>query len=258
LSLSDLSADVGWIFDLTGRSQLIANLAHGFRAPNIFDMGTLGERPGNRFNIPNSALDSEHVTQFDVGIRGGTEKSRLELVFYWLHYKDRITSVLTGAQTIDGRDIVQSQNLAEADIWGVEAAAVVEIGESLSLDAIINYARGEEKEARSSAVPADRIPPLNGRIGLRYEASETLTIEPFVVFADSQSRLSPRDIRDVRIDPNGTSGWLSANIRAFWQPDERWSISAGLENLFDEQYRHHGSGIDAVGRSLSVSFQATW
>ena len=258
LSLSDLSADVGWIFDLTGRSQLVANLAHGFRAPNIFDMGTLGERPGNRFNIPNSALDSEHVTQFDVGIRGGTDKSRLELVFYWLHYKDRITSVLTGAQTIDGRDIVQSQNLAEADIWGVEAAAVVEIGESLSLDAIINYARGEEKEAGSSAVPADRIPPLNGRIGLRYEASETLTIEPFVVFADSQSRLSPRDIRDVRIDPNGTSGWLSANIRAFWQPDERWSISAGLENLFDEQYRHHGSGIDAVGRSLSVSFQATW
>ncbi len=258
LNLNDVSADLGWIFALSDRSQLIGNIAHGFRAPNIFDMGTLGERPGNRFNIPNVALDSEHVTQFDAGIRGSTDRTRTELVFYWLHYKDRITSVFTGAQTSDGRDIVQSQNLAEADIWGIEAAAVFEIRQDLSLDAIVNYARGEETEAGSSALPADRIPPLNGRVGLRYEPNETLTIEPFVVFADSQSRLSPRDIRDVRIDPNGTSGWLTANVRASWQPDDRWSITAGLENLFDEQYRHHGSGIDAVGRNLSVSFQATW
>ena len=258
LSLHDISADVGWIFGFSDRSQLVANIAHGFRAPNIFDMGTLGERPGNRFNIPNSALDSEHVTQFDVGIRRGTDKSRLELVFYWLHYKDRITSVLTGAQTPDGRDIVQSRNLAEADIWGIEAAAVIEVRGNLSFDAIVNFAHGEEKEAGSSALPADRIPPLNGRAGLRYEPNEALTIEPFIVFAGSQSRLSPRDIRDVRIDPNGTSGWLTANVRVSWQPDKRWSISAGLENLFDEQYRHHGSGIDAVGRNLIVSFKTTW
>ncbi len=258
LNLNDVSADLGWIFALSDRSQLIGNIAHGFRAPNIFDMGTLGERPGNRFNIPNVALDSEHVTKFDAGIRGSTDRTRTELVFYWLHYKDRITSVITGAQTSDGRDIVQSQNLAKADIWGIEAAAVFEIRQDLSLDAIVNYARGEEKEAGSSALPADRIPPLNGRAGLRYEPNETFTIEPFVVFADSQSRLSPRDIRDVRIDPNGTSGWLTANVRVSWQPDKRWSISAGLENLFDEQYRHHGSGIDAVGRNLSVSLEARW
>ena len=258
LSVNDLSADIGWIFDLSDRSQLIANIAHGFRAPNIFDMGTLGERPGNRFNIPNPALDSEHVTQFDVGIRGNSNRSRTELVFYWLHYKDRITSVLSGARTPDGRDIVQSRNLAEADIWGIEAAVAFAFRDNLELDAIVNFAHGEEKESGSSAVPADRIPPLNGRIGLRYEPNETITIEPSIVFADSQTRLSPRDIRDVRIDPNGTSGWLTANVRAAWQPDERWRFSASLENLFDEQYRHHGSGIDAVGRNLSVSLEARW
>lgn len=258
LSLDDLSADIGWIFGISDRTQFVANIAHGFRAPNIFDMGTLGERPGNRFNIPNSSLDSEHVTQFDAGIRGNTDRSRTELIVYRLHYKDRIKSVLTGMQTADGRDIVQSRNLAEADIWGIEAAAFLELGDNLALDAKINFSRGEEKEAGAASVLADRIPPLNGRLGLRYVPNEEWTFEPFIVFADSQTRLSPRDVRDVRIDPNGTSGWLTANIRAGWQPDERWRFSASLENLFDEQYRHHGSGIDAVGRNLSVSFQANW
>ncbi len=258
LSLNDLSVDVGWIFDISDRSQLVANIARGFRAPNIFDMGTLGERPGNRFNIPNPALDSEHVTQFDIGIRGSTDGYRTELILYGLHYQDRITSVLSGAQTPDGRDIVQSQNLAEADIWGIEAAAVFAFRDNLVIDAIVNFAHGEEKASGSSAVPADRIPPLNGRVGLRYQPNESLTIEPSIVFAASQTRLSPRDIRDVRIDPNGTSGWLTANIRASWQPDERWRISASLENLLDDQYRYHGSGIDAVGRNLSVSLEARW
>lgn len=258
LSLTDVSVDLGWIFELTDRTQIIANVAHGFRAPNIFDMGTLGERPGNRFNIPNLALDSEHVTQFDAGFRTQTDRARTELILYRLHYKDRITSALTGMQTPDGRDIVQSRNLAEADIWGLEAAATVELNKELALDAMINYSRGEEKDSGSPTVPADRIPPLNGRVGLRYVPDEAFTIEPFIVFADSQTRLSPRDIRDVRIDPNGTSGWLTANIRVTWQPDERWSISAGLDNIFDKQYRHHGSGLDAVGRNLIVSFETTW
>ena len=114
------------------------------------------------------------------------------------------------------------------------------------------------KEGLEPAVPADRIPPLNGRLGLRYVPNEAWSIEPFIVFADSQTRLSPRDIRDVRIDPNGTSGWLTANLLLSWQPDERWRINAAFENLFDKQYRHHGSGIDAVGRNLTVSFEASW
>ncbi len=257
LSLADISADIGWIFQVSDQAQLIANLAHGFRAPNIFDMGTLGERPGNRFNIPNPALDSEQVTQFDAGIRGHTDRLSTELIVYWLHYRDRITSVLTGAVTPDGRDIVQSQNLTEADIWGIEAAGSFALKPNLRLDTIVNFTRGEESVS-DGTVPADRIPPLNGRVGLRYEPNQLLTIEPYIVFADSQTRLSPRDIRDVRIDPTGTSGWLTANVRASWQPDERWRVTASLENLFDEQYRHHGSGIDAIGRNFAISFEARW
>lgn len=89
---------------------------------------------------------------------------------------------------------MQSQNLAVADIWGIEAAAVFKFRDDLVLNAIINFAHGREEEANSSTVSADRIPTLNGRVGLRYVPNESFTIEPFIVFADSQPRLSPGPI----------------------------------------------------------------
>ncbi|MEJ2275711.1 MAG: TonB-dependent receptor, partial [Woeseiaceae bacterium] len=40
-----LSADFGWIFDINEIWQVVANIGNGFRAPNIADIGTLGNRP---------------------------------------------------------------------------------------------------------------------------------------------------------------------------------------------------------------------
>jgi outer membrane receptor protein involved in Fe transport len=48
------------------------------------------------------------------------------------------------------------------------------------------------------------------------------------------------------------------NLRAGWQPSERWSLQVGLENLLDENYREHGSGIDAPGISANVGLRATF
>jgi outer membrane cobalamin receptor len=118
---NDISADLGWTFDLSGDTQLTANIGHGFRAPNVFDLGTLGERPGNRFNIPNPNLESESITQLDAGVRHRGERWDMDIVFFTLHYTDRIASILTGAITPDGRDVTQSQNVASADIHGIEA-----------------------------------------------------------------------------------------------------------------------------------------
>ena len=254
----DISADLGWIFDATDQTQFIANVGYGFRAPNVFDLGTLGERPGNRFNIPNSGLESERITQFDVGIRQHAGSFDLELMLFTLHYTDRIASVLTGAVTADGRDIVQSQNVASADIRGIEGSLHAIISPSLTLDLIVNYLRGEQTESDGSEGPADRIPPFNGRLSLRYQANSSLLIEPFLLFAGSQDRLSPRDLRDVRINPAGTPGWVTANIAATWEAGARWRARASIENILDKKLRLHGSGIDASGRNLLLSVHYTW
>lgn len=254
----DVSADIGWLFDLGDTIQLLANIGFGFRAPNVFDLGTLGERPGNRFNIPNPNLESEHITQFDVGLRRHGEKWNVDFTLFALHYTDRIASILTGAVTMDGRDIVQTRNVSSADIRGVEANLQAVLSDSLSLDLVINYLYGEQMEDDGTETPADRIPPLNGRMTLHYQVNDALQIEPYVLYAGSQDRLSQRDVQDVRINPAGTPGWLTANIAFAWRPDDHWQFTARFENLFDKRYRAHGSGIDATGRNLLLSLQYAW
>ena len=255
IDVSDTGADIGWLFDASETWQLVANLGIGFRAPNVFDVGALGERPGNRFNVPNTDLESEHVVQADFGVRYRSDDARVEVTLYKLDYEDRITSVLTGDVAPGGRDIVQSVNAAKASIYGLEAGADFTLSETLRGSAVLNYTRGEQRISGAGDEPADRIPPLTGSIGITFDPGRSYRIEGRLNFAAEQDRLSARDARDVRIDPNGTDGWATLDLHIAWDSVRDWQIGLGVDNLFDERYRVHGSGLDAPGRNAYVTLR---
>ncbi len=254
---TDISGDLGWIFDISERWHLVANVGLGFRAPNVFDLGTLGNRPGNRVNVPNTTLDSERVAQADFGVRYRTDRTRLDMMVYTLRYDDRITSVGTGDVTPEGRDIVQSVNAAESSIRGVEMGVDVRISDALSTRAVLNYTWGEQEVFGSDKEPADRIPPLNGNLVLSYDAG-AYRFENWIRFAASQERLSARDVRDSRIDPRGTPGWVVMGARLQREFATDWQLSFAADNLLDQRYRVHGSGLDAAGRNFILSARYTW
>jgi len=258
VDVTDTSGDVGWIFNANENWQIVANAGFGFRAPNVFDLGTLGNRPGNRFNIPNPDLDSERVVQVDAGVRYTGEGARFELMLYTLDYSDRITSVSTGDVTPEGRDIVQSVNAADSTIRGFEGGAGFDIGDTVSVDAVLNYTWSEQRVPGSPAEPGDRIPPLSGRLNVGYDAGGAIRLDAWLRFAGEQDRLSARDVRDSRIDPNGTSGWGILGARGTWDARGGWQFTLGIDNVFDKRYRVHGSGLDAPGRNLMVSVRKTW
>jgi outer membrane receptor protein involved in Fe transport len=258
VTVTDASGDIGWIFNAIDNWQLVANAGFGFRAPNVFDLGTLGDRPGNRFNIPNPALDSERVVQLDAGVRYSGDRARFEFMIYTLDYDDRITSVLTGDSTAEGRDIVQSVNAADSTIRGFEGGAGFDIGNAISVDAVVNYTWAEQRVSGLAAEAGDRIPPLSGRLNVSYDAGGVFRVDAWLRFAGEQDRLSARDVRDIRIDPNGTSGWGIAGLRGSWYFPADWQFTAGIDNIFDKRYRAHGSGLDAPGRNLMVSLRKTW
>jgi outer membrane receptor protein involved in Fe transport len=123
--------------------------------------------------------------------------------------------------------------------------------------AVLNHTWGEQKFAGQTEA-ADRIPPLSGRLNIAWDNGGALRVDAWARFADAQDRLSARDVRDVRIDPNGTAGWGIIGASATWQPDTAWTLSVGVDNLLDKRYRNHGSGLDAPGRNLSVSVRRVW
>jgi outer membrane receptor protein involved in Fe transport len=96
-----------------------------------------------------------------------------------------------------------------------------------------------------------RIPPLNGRLGLRYQPYKQWFNSIEWQCASKQDRLAAGDKSDPRIPKGGTPGWNVLNLRSAYQ-FKQVELQAGLNNLFNDAYRTHGSGIDGVGRSVWV------
>ena len=252
LKPADLTGDIHAIYALNPELKLVANFGRGFRPPNIFDLATLGPRPGNRFNVANTDLDPETVWSYDLGIKMETDSVELEVFAFYLDYSNKITSVYSGETTEDGRDVIQSENRNKVDIYGLEAGVYWAAMEDLRIFAVANYTRGEEQDEQGDGFPADRIPPLNGKLGLEYFLNGDWHFEPYLLFASRQDRLSPRDVRDPRINPTGTPAWGTFNMLLDWQATASIKLGLRLENLFDKAYREHASGIDASGRNIGL------
>ena len=94
-----------------------------------------------------------------------------------------------------------------------------------------------------------RLSPLRGSVAVRYDSpDERWWVEGRVIAADEADKLSEGDKEDTqRIPPGGTPGYVVASLRGGWEVSEDVSLTLGLENLTDEDYRVHGSGVNGEG-----------
>lgn len=256
ISPTDRSGHFSLRRDLGGQTELHAGLGRGFRSPNVFDLGVFGERPGNRFSLPNPNLGSEAIDSLELGIRQRHASWELDLVAFESRYRGKIVAVDTGATTDGGRLIVQNRNLSRLDLHGLELGFAWHPDPLFDVQASATYTRGIER-LNSAATPADRVPPINGRWEARWSPHARHWFNLRVDYAVAQHRLSSRDRSDPRIDPDGTPGWATLGVG--WQyAGDTLRLAVELGNLGDRRYREHGSGVDASGRSLGLSLDWTF
>jgi outer membrane receptor protein involved in Fe transport len=177
----------------------------------------------------------------------------VELTSFATTIDARIRSVGTGAVTPTGRDVVQTVNGGESRYRGVEAQLRWAPADALRVDTVVSYVRAEDAFA-GEVTAGDRVPPLHGRIRFSRSLPAGLDVHLTLAGASRQDRLSARDIRDPRIDPSGTDGWVRADLGALWQVSNGLRVRVDAGNLLDARYREHGSGLDAAGRHLAVAF----
>lgn len=247
LEPDDLTGNLALTFKATDSLHFVSNLGRGFRAPNIFDLGVFGDRPGGRFALPNSDLKPETVVTWDVGLKFDQPGFQAEAFLWRSNYKDKITSVDIGKDE-QGRILVQNRNVTELKLWGAEVGGRWTPDQALSVYGALNLTRGREQYV-GEQYDADRIPPLNGRLGVEWRFAPAWTFDAWALYAARQDRLSPRDLEDPRVNPAGTAGWNTWNARLGWEFAPAATLSLRLENLADRRYREHGSGTDEVGRS---------
>ena len=131
-----------------------------------------------------------------------------------------------------------------------------------SLGIALAYTRGRQYDTLDPETGLEedvdfrRIPPLNGRVALRFDPEDDwhriAWARLALRFADEQDHLHPQDESDPRIDPDGTEEWATVDLDVGGVLGEGGSWHAGLHNLFDADYRVHASGIDAPGLGFVV------
>lgn len=250
---SAVVGNISAMYKLAPSDRVYTSLNSGFRAPNINDLSSFGSFDSG-IEVPTSTLDPERSLTAEAGYKHVSRSVTLNTAVFYNRLFDLITRIpanFNGSSTFNGEDVYKKANTAKAYIWGIEADLLWQFAPRWEGYGTFSYAYGQDV---SKDEPMRRIPPLNGLAGLRYTHPSGFWSKADLLFADKQDRLSGGDQSDHRIAAGGTPGWQVMNLTAGYTWN-RFDFNLGLQNLWDEAYRMHGSGVDGYGRSLWAVLQ---
>lgn len=252
LTPSALVGNLAILRKLSRTSNLFFSFSRGFRAPNIDDLGTLGI-VDFRYETPNYDLKPEHSFQYQVGYRYYNQSLRAEVYLYRNELYNLIVRNKMPGDTIDGYAVYMKENDERAYIQGIETDLELELNKACLVSGSLTYTYGQNLTKNE---PVRRIPPLFGRLAIEYKLKKWwINIE--CLAAGKQKRLSAGDIDDNRIPTGGTPGWNIINMNTTYTV-KCVKADLSLQNIFNQDYRYHGSGVNGYGRSALLSLQLSF
>ena len=122
----------------------------------------------------------------------------------------------------------------EAKLYGFDMDWALQLDGSWALSGIVNYVRGERDDIDDNLY---RIAPPNATARLTYSRDNWSAGLEGVVY-DKQKHVSETN-REQK-----TSGYGVVNISGTWQVTSALQLAAGVDNLFDREYRDHLGGYN--------------
>lgn len=268
-----LTGSIGGVYNPSSSLQISSNLATGFRAPNVDDIGKVFDSSPGMVIIPNPDLGPEYSTNLDVAIAksfGGFLKVDVTGFYNMLNNAlVRRDFQLNGQDSImyDGSlSRVQAvQNVAYARVAGLQFGLEAELPSGWRISSRYNIQKGREELDDETEAPLRHAPPSFGVTRVGYER-KTWRAEIYAMYngAITNDRLAPEEQGKVymyAIDKNGlpwSPSWWTLNLKAQYQVKSNITLYAGLENIFNERYRPYSSGIVAPGRNAIISVRVAF
>lgn len=267
-----LTASLQVATDVGQNSRVAGTLSQGFRAPNLADLAKSASFFAGT-ELANPDLDPEQSWMAELAYDYTRPTWSLGTAVYYNQIDDAIGTRLIdpGDPNVPGDEVYQRDNVGELRYVGAELIGETQLGGAQSpwsARAVAETVWGRQYDDFEDPntgeelfwdVPARRVPPFHGSLGLRYEPTSGLWklgwAELTYAWAFEQDELNPGDIADPRIDPDGTDAWNTVDLDVggpIGAPTQGSTWWVGLHNLFDESYRIHGSGIDAPGFGVVV------
>ena len=252
---SGVSSAVSGVYHWDDHLESGATLMKTFRTPGIEELFSDGPHlAAYSYEIGNAELGSEDGFGTEAFLRYAAKRVKLNLTLF----RNQIYSYLIpsntgekewGSGTAGWLWIYQYQG-QDAILDGAEFSFDAEIIPRFQTQVRMSYVRGT---LATSGSPLERIPPLNGKVALRY-VTQPLNVHVTARFSDGQHRLGEFE--------EATDGYIvyDAGIQlAFpvWQLQHQAVVS--VENIFNTEYRQHLSRIKSVmpepGRNVKLLYR---
>lgn len=268
LNKGALTGSLGWVFQPAASWAVRANLATGFRSPNVDDMGKVFDSVPGAVVVPNPGLKAEYAYSADLGVvKTFGETARVELAGY---YTSLDNAMVRRDFTLNGQEYIMYdgvlsrvqaiQNAAVAHVYGLQAGLEVQLPRGFSFSSDLNLQDGEEELDDGSTSPSRHAGPWFGVSRLSYNA-EKLNFQLYAVY---QGKRAHEDLAEEEkakteiyaLDENGNTyapAWYTLNFKLMYRLSDNWTISAGLENITDRRYRPYSSGISGPGRNFVLA-----
>lgn len=244
---------------------LFVGLSQGFRAPNLSDMTRFDSARSNEFEIPASDLDPEHYLTLDVGSKYRSGNTRFTVSAWYTKINQQIQRVPTGEQNADDEYQISKANVGDGYVTGIELALEQPLNQDWSIAMQTAWLTGKNDtfpnaDNRLTREYNSRLMPLSGRLSVRYQTPDTpWWLGGEWMAAAKADRLSTRDRNDTqRIPPGGTPGYGRLNIRGGYDFTRHLQLDWALENVFDKDYRIHGSGQNEAGMNFLLSMHGQY
>jgi hemoglobin/transferrin/lactoferrin receptor protein len=228
---------LGATYRLSDTVGVFFQYAHGFRSPPPEDVNIGLEIPLFKVRaVPNPGLQPETSDGFEAGVRVTGAPVALTASVFQTRYSDFIESkVNIGVDPATGVTLFQSQNVAEARIYGAEFNAVADAAEwwpalgGWTGRLAASWTRGDDLERDK---PLNSIDPPRMVLGLRYDAdSQRWGGELVLTAVEAQ-----RDVDTSRADLYQTDGFATIDLLANLRVTDRLRLNLGLFNLTDQEY----------------------
>ena len=263
---TSVSPKLGMVWKFAPDWSLFGGYARGFRSPpyNDVNIGFTNVQFGYTA-IANPDLKPETSDGLEFGVRYAGDAVYASLSGYYNRYDDFIESMRFIGFNDDGLMVYQSQNVAEAQIHGVELKAGADLGawshalDGWSLRGAAAWSRGKN---RTDDVPLDSVDPLTATLGIAYDA-EVWGAELAGRFVDRKDRVSADTYYRQ-------PGYGVLDLYAHWNFAPGAKVNVGVLNLADKTYIDAGdialvsaasTTLDrytSPGRTLSASLSVSW
>lgn len=265
-----LTGSVGGVYRPSGTWIISANLGTAFRSPNVDDIGKVFDSEPGAVVVPNPDLKAEYAYNFDLGVaKVIADLVKLDITGYYTYLQNAMVRrdyQLNGLDSImyegEMSKVQALQNAATAKVYGVQLGLEVKMPANFTFSTDINFQKGEEEMDDGTTSPSRHAAPFFGVSRLNYRFNK-LNLEFYTnyqgerkydelpVSEQSKDEIYAKDSNGRNYSP----AWYTLNIKAIYDLENQFILSAGIENISDQRYRPYSSGISAPGRNFILSLR---